>query len=106
MTTPRATSSQAEELGATIAGLKSRLNQIESAFGFGDAPVGSIVLYISNTPPSNWSLCNGGTITNGRLLYPELWAVLPSGFKSGDNIVKPNIASSGTPAIYRIIRLI
>lgn len=90
MTLPRATSSDADDLAATISGLKSRLNELESAAGAGDAPAGSIVDFIGSVAPNGWTLLDGGTITNGRVLYPRLWAVLPSTFKSGNDIVKPD----------------
>ena len=90
MTTPRATSTEADELAATISGLKSRLNELETASGSGTSPVGAIVDYIGATAPNGWALLDGSTITNGQNLYPLLWTVLPSSFKSGANIVLPD----------------
>lgn len=104
MPVPRATSSDADELAATISAVKSRLNEMESSFGVGNAPVGSITEYVASTAPIGWSLCDGGTIVNGRYLYPFLWSILPATYKSGNNIVKPTLGP--TSGIYKIIRLI
>lgn len=53
-------------------------------------PIGTIVDYISTTVPTGWLALNGQTITNGETLYPLLWAVLPTGMKSGSNIILPD----------------
>lgn len=99
MTLPRATSSEADELAATVAGLKSRLNELESAAGFGVPPIGTIVDYLGSVAPSGWVILNGATITNGRFLHPLLWDVLPSTFKSGNNIVLPD--TQGLVTVHR-----
>lgn len=52
--------------------------------------VGSIIEYISLTPPANWLTMVGQTIVNGQTLYPLLWAVIPASMKSGSSIVMPN----------------
>lgn len=89
-TAPRAVTSETEELAATISALKSRLNELETASGSGSTPIGTMVDFIGTTAPINWTILDGGTITNGRILYPNLWAILPASFKSGNNIVKPD----------------
>ncbi len=90
MALSRATSNSSDELGATIAGLKSRINELETATGVGGAPVGSIIDFIGASAPAGWTLLDGSTIVNGRFLYPSLWSVLPSNFKVGNNILKPD----------------
>lgn len=90
MAEPRATSTDADELAATISGLKSRLNELESSAGAGIPPVGTILDYLGEIAPNGWTLLDGTTITNGRTLYPSLWNVLPNIYKSGNNIVKPD----------------
>lgn len=89
-TQARATNTSTDELAATIAAMKSRLNELEVATGGGGAPIGTIVDYIGSTAPKGWALLDGTTITNGALLYPNLWAVLPASFKSGNAIVLPD----------------
>jgi microcystin-dependent protein len=49
-----------------------------------------IVDYVGTTAPTGWAVMDGSTITGGQTLYPSLWAVLPSVFKSGGNIVLPD----------------
>ena len=90
MALPRTTSNSSDELAATVAGLKSRLNELETANGFYGPPVGSIIDYIGLVAPSGWTLLDGSTIANGRTLYPALWDVLPPTFKSGNNIITPD----------------
>jgi microcystin-dependent protein len=99
MTTPRATSSEADELGALLAGLQSRLNELETVSGSGNVPVGTIVDFVGVSAPRQWTILDGGTITNGRFLYPSLWLLLPSTFKSGNNIVKPD--TRGKVTVHR-----
>jgi microcystin-dependent protein len=89
-TAPRAVTSDTEELAATISVLKSRLNELETASGSGNAPIGTIVDYIGTNAPTSWTVLDGSTITNGAILYPNLWAILPASFKSGNDIVKPD----------------
>lgn len=89
-TQARATTTDTDELAATIAAMKSRLNELETATGGGGAPIGTIVDYIGVRAPKGWALLDGTTITNGALLYPNLWAVLPASFKSGNAIILPD----------------
>lgn len=91
MTAPRATTSSAEALGASLADLKSRLASVELlAHTACRPPVGSITDYVGTVAPDGWAIMDGSTITNGQTLYPDLWAVLPSSYKSGSNIILPD----------------
>lgn len=90
MAEPRVTSTDADELAATISAVKSRLNELESASGSGSPPIGTILDYLGEVAPAGWTLLDGTTIINGATLYPALWAVLPNIYKSGNNIVKPD----------------
>lgn len=99
MTTPRATSSSTDELGSLLAGLQSRLNELETVSGSGNVPVGTIVDFIGVSAPRQWTILDGTTITNGRFLYPTLWLLLPTTFKSGNNIVKPD--TRGRVTVHR-----
>lgn len=55
------------------------------------APAGAIMDTIASVAPGGWALLDGSTIVGGQSLYPRLWAVLPSTFKSGSNIVLPDM---------------
>ncbi len=96
MTRPRTTTSPTDALGATISDAKSRLVNLEALAHRHDVgpsalgPVGMIADYIGTTAPSGWAVMDGSTITGGQTLYPSLWAVLPSAFKSGADIVLPD----------------
>jgi microcystin-dependent protein len=96
VTRPRTTTSPTDALGATISDAKSRLVNLEALAHRHDVgpsalgPVGMIADYIGTTAPSGWAVMDGSTITGGQTLYPSLWAVLPSAFKSGADIVLPD----------------
>lgn len=96
MTRPRTTTSPTDALGATLSDGKSRLINLEALAHRHDlgpsalGPVGMIVDYVGTTAPTGWAVMDGSTITSGQTLYPSLWAVLPSVFKSGANIVLPD----------------
>jgi microcystin-dependent protein len=55
------------------------------------AVAGVISPYIGASAPTGWLLCDGSTVTNGQTLHPDLWAVLPASFKSGADIILPNL---------------
>jgi microcystin-dependent protein len=55
-------------------------------------PVGSVIDYVGLTAPEGWALLDGQTLTNAESLFPQLWAVAPSAWRSGSNIVLPNAA--------------
>jgi len=99
MTLPRAVSSDSDQLAATISGLKSRLNELESASGLGIPPIGAIVDYLGEVAPAGWAILDGATLTNGRFLYPVLWTALPNSFKSGNNILLPD--TRGRVAVHQ-----
>jgi microcystin-dependent protein len=43
------------------------------------------------TAPTGYVLLDGSTITAGQTKYPNLWALIPAGWKSGANIVLPDM---------------
>jgi microcystin-dependent protein len=51
-------------------------SQIASAVG-ATAPTGSIILWTTANPPSNWLICNGAPVS--RTTYANLWNVLRAG---------------------------
>lgn len=54
-------------------------------------PSGTISPYVGSASPTGWLICDGSTVSNGQTTYPDLWAVLPATYKSGSNIVLPNL---------------
>jgi microcystin-dependent protein len=53
-------------------------------------PVGSVIDYAGASAPEGWALLNGQTLTNAESLFPQLWAVVPTAWRSGSNVVLPN----------------
>ena len=53
-------------------------------------PAGRIEAYIGSSAPTGWLLIQGQTVNNAQSLYPALWAVIPSSWKSGSNMVLPD----------------
>lgn len=54
-------------------------------------PIGSSVDYVGVVSPSvKWLAAIGQTIIDGLNLYPDFWAVIPIGMKSGSDIIMPN----------------
>jgi len=47
---------------------------------------------VASVAPDGWLLLNGSSIANGDTLYPGLWAVAPASWKSGTNLVLPNMS--------------
>lgn len=43
------------------------------------------------TADPGWRLCDGSTVTNAQTLYPSLWTRAPVAWRSGANIVLPNM---------------
>lgn len=65
-------------------------DEIENAFLL-NAPVGSILEYISDIVPNAlWVFMTGQTIVGGQSLYPIFWSIIPAAMKSGSNIIMPN----------------
>ena len=54
-------------------------------------PSGTGAIWFSNTPPTGWAILDGSTITNAQTLNPELWANVDAAWKSGSNIVLPDM---------------
>ena len=57
----------------------------------GVAPPGAGLIWFSNTPPSGWAILDGSTITNAQTLNPTLWANVDPTWKSGSNIILPDM---------------
>jgi microcystin-dependent protein len=52
-------------------------------------PVGTVRMYVSDTAPSNYLICNGQAIS--RTTYSALWAVLGTKYGSGDGSTTFNL---------------
>jgi microcystin-dependent protein len=66
-------------------------------------PAGTISATISPSAPTGW-LFHNQTVIGAESSYPALWAVAPAGWKSGSNLVIPNMADrfmiqAGTTAL-------
>jgi hypothetical protein len=59
-------------------------------------PVGAVIDYTGTTAPNGWVLIAGQTLINAEAEYPRLWAVSPSAWKSGSDLVLP---SNETPTL-------
>jgi microcystin-dependent protein len=70
------------------ADVAARLAAIVSIAG---APAGAGALWFSNTAPSGWAILDGSTITNAQTNNPALWANVDATWKSGSNIVLPDM---------------
>ena len=55
-------------------------------------PAGTVVATVSASADSGWLLLDGSTVTGAQSSYPALWAVAPNTWKSGSNLVLPNMA--------------
>jgi hypothetical protein len=53
-----------------------------------DAPVGTVRTTVRTTADDGWLLFNQ-TVLNAQSIYPALWAVVPTGYKSGSSLVLP-----------------
>jgi microcystin-dependent protein len=54
-------------------------------------PIGTILETLRDTAPTNFALCQGQTLTAAESVYPALWAALPVAFKSGSDIILPDM---------------
>jgi microcystin-dependent protein len=66
-------------------------------------PTGTVLSGCWAAAPSGYLLLDGATVTGGQTLYPALWAVIPTAWRSGTNILLPDargrvLAGAGTGA--------
>jgi len=54
---------------------------------------GDIKTTVSTVAPIGWLMLDGHTETNAQTLLPDLWAVAPATWKSGANLVLPNMSN-------------
>lgn len=52
---------------------------------------GTIEMTMSDVAPPGWALAQGQVLTNAKTQYPALWAAVGSSWKSGNNIVLPDM---------------
>lgn len=101
------TSSQlaADAVGTTqIADSAVTLAKLAAAVQSLLVPAGTVVATVNSSADTGWLLLNGATVANAQTLYPALWAVAPSSWKSGSSLVLPNAANrmlegAGTTAL-------
>lgn len=48
-------------------------------------------IWFSDTPPSGYAILDGSTLTNAQTNYPSLWANVHTSWKSGSNIILPDM---------------
>ena len=101
------TSSQmaADSVGTTqIADSSVTLAKLASAVQALLVPAGTVVATVNSAADTGWLLLNGQAVANAQTLYPSLWAVSPSSWKSGSTLNLPNAANkmiegAGTTAL-------
>ena len=95
MTRPRSTTSQADELGAIRASLKSRMQAVEL---LAHTPCGSdtgiVSRFAGSVIPSGWLLCNGAPVS--RTTYSALFAVIGTTYGAGDGSTTFNLPNITT----------
>ena len=55
-------------------------------------PAGTVVATVSASADAGWLLLDGSTVTGAEASYPALWTVAPASWKSGSNLVLPDMA--------------
>jgi microcystin-dependent protein len=73
-----------------VDGVEIPVGQISGLSG-GRVPAGAGALWFSDTAPTGWQVLDGSTITDAQTLNPELWDNVASAWKSGANIVLPDL---------------
>lgn len=66
-------------------------------------PIGSIVKYGVNTPPTNWLLCNGQAIS--RTIYQDLFDIIGTTYGQGDGFTTFNLPNLTDEDVYYIIKV-
>jgi microcystin-dependent protein len=95
VTRPRSTTSQADELGAILSSLKSRIQSVEllahtpcTGGGGSTTPAGLVSPYAGVAAPSGWLLCDGTAYD--QTLYPALFAVIGSTYNNASGQPSPS----------------
>lgn len=66
-------------------------------------PCGTVLEGVWTTAPAGFAFLNGQTLVNAQTNLPLAWAVFPTGWRSGSNLVLPNVngrvlrGTTGTP---------
>ena len=55
-------------------------------------PAGTVVATVSASADAGWLLLDGSTVIGAQSSYPALWTVAPNTWKSGSNLVLPDMA--------------
>lgn len=80
--------------GATAGGI--------AAMRYDDEPIGSIKIFVNNAVPSNWAVCNGGTVST--VTWPKFYALVGTKFGSSTATVTyvPNMNAPASNLVYAI----
>ncbi len=54
-------------------------------------PCGTVIEGVWTTAPAGCAFLNGQTLVNAQTVYPLAWAVFPTGWRSGSNLILPNL---------------
>lgn len=57
----------------------------------GGPPIGSLLPCVLAIAPTNYVLCFGQTLFGANATYPDLWAVVDPTWKSGSNLIIPDL---------------
>lgn len=68
----------------------ANVDSLELAINNGQ-PAGIVVMTCAAAAPTGWLFLSGQVVTNFQGLYPQTWAVIPAGWKSGSNANLPNM---------------
>jgi microcystin-dependent protein len=66
-------------------------NELDSSVVQQLVPVGTVAATIRSSADAGWALM-GTTVTNAENNYPALWAVAPAGWRSGSDLVLPDMS--------------
>jgi hypothetical protein len=59
-------------------------------------PVGTVIDYVGTSAPTGWRFMNGQTLQGASVSFPELWAVAPTAWRSGNDLVLPDMRGRTT----------
>lgn len=69
--------------------------------GGGGVPIGTIMMWSTQTAPSSWLICNGADISRNE--YADLFSVIGTTFGAGDGAELTMTSGSGTGSYYTLV---
>jgi phage-related tail fiber protein len=99
MTRPRSTTSQADELGAILASIKSRVQAVEllAHTPCSGVATGIVSRFAGSVVPIGYLQTNGAAVS--RTLYADLFAVIGTTYGAGDGTTTFNLPNITTTPI-------